>query len=105
MTVDFKGKTIIVTGAGQGIGRHLCERLHALGATVYAISRSKQPLVELSTTCPQIKAIPLDLSDWKTSRTELEKHSKDVKIDGLVNNAGTAICKPVAELSEKDFDE
>lgn len=88
-----------------GIGRDLCERLDALGANVYAISRSVEPLNELVSAYPRIKGIQLDLSDWSNTRAELEKHFKDVKIDGLVNNAGIAICKPVSELSEKDFDE
>lgn len=89
----------------KGIGRDLCERLDALGATVYAISRSVQPLNDLKLTNPNINIISLDLSDWKTSRTQLEKEFLGIKIDGLVNNAGIAICKPVSELTEKDFDE
>lgn len=88
-----------------GIGRDLCERLDALGATVYAISRSIEPLNELQVTNPRIVTIPLDLSDWKISRTHLQNFFSDIKIDGLVNNAGIAICKPVTELSEQDFDE
>jgi len=105
MTEYFKDKTIVVTGAGQGIGRDLCERLDALGATVYAISRSAGPLTELKATNPCIVTVTLDLSDWSKSRSALEKVFKGVKIDGLVNNAGVAICKPVTEFTEKDFDD
>ena len=89
----------------KGIGRDLCERLDALGATVYAISRSVEPLAELKQSNPRIITLSMDLSNWSSSRTEIEKHFKNVKIDGLVNNAGLAICKPLAELTEKDFDE
>lgn len=89
----------------EGIGRDLCERMDALGATVYAISRSLEPLNDLKSKNPNIIIISLDLSDWKTSRTKLENEFNGIKIDGLVNNAGIAICKPVSELSEKDFDE
>lgn len=88
-----------------GIGRDLCERLDALGATVYAISRSPGPLNELKSTNPRVIIVALDLSDWSKSREELEKVFNGVKIDGLVNNAGVAICKAVTELTEKDFDE
>lgn len=83
----------------------MSERLDALGATVYAISRSLQPLNDLKLTNPNIIIISLDLSDWKTTRTKLEKEFACIKIDGLVNNAGIAICKSVTELNEKDFDE
>lgn len=74
-------------------------------ASVYAISRSVEPLKDLAANHLRIKTIQLDLSDWTRTRVELEKYFKDIKIDGLVNNAGIAICKPISELSEKDFDE
>lgn len=89
----------------KGIGRDLCERLDGLGAIVYAVSRSAEPLAELQATHPRIKTIPLDLSDWNNTREQLKKQFKDIKIHGLVNNAAIAICKPVSELTEKDFDE
>lgn len=89
----------------KGIGRDLCERLNALGAIVYAVSRSSEPLAELQASHPRIKTIHLDLSDWDNTRVQLQKHLKDIKIYGLVNNAAIAICKPVAELTEQDFDE
>lgn len=87
-----------------GIGRDLCERLDALGAEIYAISRSPQPLAELKAARPRINTIHLDVSDWNNTRAELQKHLKDVQIDGLVNNAAIAISKPVTELNEQDFD-
>lgn len=79
--------------------------MDGLGAIVYAVSRSAEPLAELQATHPRIKTINLDLGDWTNTREQLQKHFKDVKIHGLVNNAAIAICKPVSELSEKDFDE
>lgn len=54
---------------------------------------------------PRVIPICLDLSDWSQTRASLIDIFKDIQIDGLVNNAGIAICKPVTELSEKDFDE
>lgn len=72
---------------------------------MYAISRSAGPLNELKVARPNVITLQLDLSDWTVARTELIKLFKNVKIDGLVNNAGVAICKPVTELTEKDFDE
>lgn len=88
-----------------GIGRDLCERLDGLGAIVYAISRSAEPLAELKAANPRVKTIHLDVSDWDNTRLQLQTHLKDVKIDGLVNNAAISICKTVYELNEKDFDE
>jgi len=37
------GTTVLVTGASGFIGSHLCRRLRAIRATLYAVSRSPQP--------------------------------------------------------------
>lgn len=97
--------TIFLIFKFKGIGRDLCERLDKLGAIVYAVSRSAEPLTELKTSHPRIKTIHLDVSEWDNTRDQLRKHFKDVQIHGLVNNAAISICKPVSELTEKDFDE
>lgn len=72
---------------------------------MYAISRSAEPLNELKADFPNVITLPLDLSDWTKTRTELTNLLKSVSIDGLVNNAGIAICKPIEDITEKDFDE
>ncbi|MGO7419738.1 SDR family NAD(P)-dependent oxidoreductase, partial [Rhizobium ruizarguesonis] len=37
--MDFKGKTVIVTGAGKGIGREIVRMLAERGAQVAALTR------------------------------------------------------------------
>uniref|UniRef100_A0A2M3ZBV5 Putative diacetyl reductase/l-xylulose reductase n=1 Tax=Anopheles braziliensis TaxID=58242 RepID=A0A2M3ZBV5_9DIPT len=101
MEYSFKGKTIVVTGAGQGIGNELCRQLDQLGAKVIAVSRSPAPLEELKRDCPSVEIIQVDLADWSATRAALGGLEK---IDGLVNNAGIAIIKPFADLTEEDFD-
>lgn len=41
---SFEDKVVVVTGAGKGIGKGLCEELVHLGAKVVAISRTKEDL-------------------------------------------------------------
>lgn len=89
----------------SGIGRALAEKLYALGATIYAISRSSTPLEELKSVCPNIEIATIDLGNWNDTRSVLSDFLKDVKIDGLVNNAGGGNGKPFEEFTEKDFDE
>jgi len=101
MEMNFKNKTILVTGAGQGIGNELAQTLYKCGARVIAVSRSPAPLEGLKQACPGIETISVDLSQWSAAREAL----KDVpKVDGLVNNAATAIIKPFEEMTESDFD-
>lgn len=83
----------------------MCERLYELEATVYAISRSPDPLKELKEQCPNVTILSVNLSNWNETKTQLTRLLNGVKIDGLVNNAGIAIIKPFADLTEKDFDE
>lgn len=92
----------IHTYAYTGIGRALCQHLLTAGAKVIAISKSVEKLEELKNICSTVETIPIDLKNWQNTREVL---SKLPQIDGLVNNAGVAIIKPFAELTEQDFDE
>ncbi|XP_055638636.1 L-xylulose reductase [Toxorhynchites rutilus septentrionalis] len=102
MELSLQNKTILVTGAGQGIGNELCKTLHKMGAQVVAVSRSVGPLEALKKECPTIDIIQVDLSDWNATKAALQRVQH---VDGLVNNAGIAIIKPYHEMSEKDFDD
>ncbi|XP_058817948.1 L-xylulose reductase [Topomyia yanbarensis] len=101
MEISLKGKKIVVTGAGQGIGNELCKTLVKMGAQVVAVSRSPGPLEALKEECSTIEIIQVDLSDWNATTAALKNIDR---VDGLVNNAGIAIIKPYEELSEQDFD-
>ncbi|XP_017871595.1 PREDICTED: L-xylulose reductase [Drosophila arizonae] len=102
MWSDLKNKVILVTGAGAGIGNALVKQLAAAGATVIAVARSEPQLRDLVAIDAQhIKPLLLDLRDWNKVREGL---SAVPPLDGLVNNAGVAIIKPFAELTEQDFD-
>lgn len=101
---SLSGKTILVTGAGRGIGNAIVKRLIELDARVIGISRSAQPLEELKNELKSkaFTPIQLDLSNWAETRKVLG--SLDVKLDGVVNNAGIAIIKPFEELTEEEYD-
>ena len=102
MYTDLVNKTILVTGAGQGIGNALCKRLAENGTNVIAITRSAEHLASLRAEYSSIMSIAVDLRDWSRTRECLA----DVPmLDGLVNNAAVAIIKPFEELSQHDIDE
>lgn len=87
-----------------GIGCDLVKELVNLGASVIGVSRSAGPLNEIKEELKgkSFTAVQLDLSDWAKTRETLS--GLDVKLDGIVNNAGIAIIKPFEELTEEDFD-
>jgi L-xylulose reductase len=88
-----------------GIGREIVKELVRLGANVIGVSRSAGPLNELKQELngKSFSALQLDLGDWTKTRETLQ--GLDVKLDGVVNNAGIAVIKPFSELTEEDYDQ
>jgi len=60
MTGPLAGRTLLVTGAGSGIGRACARRLHQLGADLILAGRRAQPLRE---TLPGARTAVLDHRD------------------------------------------
>jgi len=98
------GKTILVTGAGRGIGYDLVKTLiQEHGATVYALTKSKDKIDELVKAFPHNQLIPIqvDLADWDATERALEGIGP---VHGLVNNAGVAIEEKFGEITKDGFD-
>jgi len=64
---EFSGKSVLVTGAGKGIGRAVAVMLAARGATVVAVSRSAEDLSELEAEIGS-SSIAVDLADPAATR-------------------------------------
>lgn len=101
MDINFAGKRILVTGAGQGIGKELALRLSKYKGTVIALSKTKKNLEELHALDPRIQPVCVDLQDWEATRKAVESI---LPIDLLVNNAGVARLKPFLDATAEDFD-
>lgn len=83
----FAGKTVIVTGAGAGIGRATVEAFLAEGARVVASDISAPRLADLAAAHPGTALIPLagDVCDPATIAALMQAAGA---VDVLVNNAG-----------------
>ena len=63
MSNRLEGKNIIVTAAGQGIGKATAIAFHNEGANVTATDLNNKTLVELNKEYPKIKVHTLDSTD------------------------------------------
>ncbi|KPN17459.1 oxidoreductase [Xanthomonas sp. Mitacek01] len=83
------GNTILITGAGSGIGRALARRFHARGDTVLVAGRRLDALHETIGDRDRMHAFELDIADPADvaafAQRVLETHPA---LDVLVNNAG-----------------
>jgi NAD(P)-dependent dehydrogenase (short-subunit alcohol dehydrogenase family) len=84
----FAGKTVIVTGAGSGIGRATASRVAREGGRVIAVDISRERLDEFVDELPQADIVPVvaDITD-DTAIATIVKAAGD-RIDGLANIAG-----------------
>ena len=90
----LSGKTVLVTGAGRGIGRAIAERFAAEGATLFLAVRHLEQGQALAAelqathqiTCHAFSCDVADADAVKMLFRELFSHSKT--LDVLVNNAG-----------------
>jgi len=106
----LKDKVVLVTGAGQGIGRGIALRSAEEGARVIiadllddADSRHTLALVEKAGGQGCVLAADVANVD-AVRRLVVEGVDRMGHIDVLVNNAGIELCAPFAEVAEADYD-
>ncbi|KAK2714181.1 D-erythrulose reductase-like [Artemia franciscana] len=99
--MDFRGKTALVTGAGQGIGYSVARKLASLGAKVYALSKNESHLAKLVDEEKSIHPVCCDLTDWDSTKLKVAGIGQ---IDLLVNNAGVGKLEPFLIASSDAFD-
>ncbi len=92
----LKGKTVVITGAGSGIGKEIARSFSNKGADLILLSKSSEKLnmiydeiIANSSARVLIQAIDFESAEEKDYEN-LVKAAKEKfgKIDGLVNNAG-----------------
>lgn len=97
----FAGKTIIVTGAGSGIGRATASRVAREGGRVIAVDISAERLKEFAAALPEgnIVTVSGDITDDAAVAAIVEAAGE--RIDGLANVAGVMDnMTPVHEVSD-----
>jgi NAD(P)-dependent dehydrogenase (short-subunit alcohol dehydrogenase family) len=108
--MNLEGKTVLIVGAGRGIGRRAAELFSEADANLVISSRSEPELMELeyklNTNGNQnVLAIAADASvEADVLGLAREAVERFGSIDYLVHAAGMGILKPFGELTLADFD-
>ncbi len=106
----LKGKIVVVTGGGRGLGEAICRNLAEAGATVISAD-IRENLAEKVAGDLQAKghaslALRFDVSDEKSVQAAFRQIMGDYgRIDALINNAGTDMTLSVEELSVEEWDQ
>jgi NAD(P)-dependent dehydrogenase (short-subunit alcohol dehydrogenase family) len=106
---DLKGKTILVTGSTDGVGRWVAERLGARGARFLVHGRDPNRGEALVETIKQgggaAAFLPADLSALAEVRALSDAVRRETdRLDVLVNNAGIGTAGNVREVSADGFE-
>ena len=99
---EFAGKTVLVTGAGKGIGHATAILMAGRGAHVIALSRSQADLDALSDTIP-CTTIAVDLADAAATLAAVQQARQAQPVDLLVNCAGIVALEPFLDTSVDSF--
>lgn len=91
--MDVRNKTVVVTGAGRGIGRATALRLADRGANVALFDLNASDLEETAALCTaksvQARGYRVNVADEGEVTAAMTRVAGDFgRLDGLVNNAG-----------------
>jgi len=107
--MNFRDRTVLVTGASRGIGRSIALRFAEEGARVGLVARSETELLATASLAEQAGAraiaIPTDIRDRAGAAAAVARVEAELgPIDVLVNNAGVFLWRPFLQLSPEEWD-
>ncbi len=106
----LKGKRILVTGGGTGLGREMATRYAELGADLYICGRRREVVEATAREIAErhgvrVKAEALDIRDAEAVERYIESIWQDGgPVDALLNNAAGNFISRTEDLSHRGFD-
>ena len=108
MHIDLSGRTSLVTGAGQGIGKATALSLSKSGSNVVAVDIDSEGIerlvADLKSRGSRALAVKADISIAKEVNLAVDQAEKEFGgVDILVNNAGVIVRKPAEDITEEEW--
>jgi NAD(P)-dependent dehydrogenase (short-subunit alcohol dehydrogenase family) len=105
---EFDGRTVLVTGGGDGLGLATARRLVAAGANIVLVGGSGNRLARALTeigSCDRVLAVPADVS--RPADLDALMHQVRLRfgrLDGVFTNTEAGRSARLADITEADFD-
>ena len=105
----LKGKKILVTGGGTGLGKEMATHYGQHGADLYICGRRENVLKDTATEIEdkynvKVNYETLDIRASSDVESYIDRIFQEGPLDGLVNNAAGNFISPTKDLSHKGFD-
>ena len=105
----LKGKRILVTGGGTGLGKEMATHYGQHGADLYICGRRENVLKDTATEIEdkydvKVNYETLDIRASTDVESYIDGIFQEGPLDGLVNNAAGNFISPTKDLSHKGFD-
>lgn len=106
MQLSLAGRTALITGGGNGLGRAIAVKYAQAGARVIVVGRNLDKLEETVSLCgPNARAAACDVSD-DGAVAALRSQLADEDVSILVNNAAIpGPVKPIVDITVEEWDE
>ena len=107
---SLKGKVILITGGGTGLGKSMGKYFAQLGADLIIASRKFDVLEKTASeiekeTARKVLPVQCDITNYDQVESLLKQSlEKFGKVDSLVNNAAGNFISPTERLSHRAFD-
>ena len=108
--INLEGKTVLIVGAGRGIGRRTAELFSGADANVVITSRNEAELAEVERKLnnsgnQNVLSVTADASDMTDVKALVDQSiDKFNSIDYLILSAGMGVLKPFTDITSADFD-
>lgn len=97
--------SVIITGAGTGLGRELALKYGEEGYHLILVGRSEESLSEVRKQLNNAQIMVIDIGNQQEVDKNIKSLLKEYKVVGLINNAGVGYFGPFEKIKENEIEE